>query len=545
MNSHQQTDVVIIGAGPVGLSLAIELGQRGIRCLLVEQNEGVGNNPRAKTTNVRTREHLRRWGIADNLRRASTLSPDYPSDIIFVTRLNGPQLTKIENAFNCAPDHNDLYSESAQWVPQYILEEVLRAHAVTLPSVDIRFNTVYVTAEQSDDGVKTILQNTLSGQEEPIHSAYLVGADGSRSLVRQTIGATLEGKRGTAENFNVQFRSAELGKLNPHGPAIMYWLINGDAPSLIGPMESPDIWYFIATRYDGNLSDIDPKALIRRATNLDFDMEILGSAPWAAHSLIADKYSDGRIFLAGDACHLHPPFGGYGMNMGIADGVDLGWKLAAVLQGWGGLALLASYEQERKPIHNWIVDEANANYAALGNHLTLPGLEAAGPVGEATRREVGDVIFTAKLREFKTLGAVLGYRYESAVIVADGTEPPAMTNTIYRPSGYPGCLAPHLWLDDGTSLYDHFGPGFTLLATGEQAHQNELREALAVADALAIPLRPVVPNDYRLRRRYGANFALIRPDQHVAWRGDVLPEDFGALLEQISGSRVANRFIIA
>ncbi len=545
MNSHQQTDVVIIGAGPVGLSLAIELGQHGIRCLLVEQNESVGNNPRAKTTNVRTREHLRRWGIADKLREASTLPPDYPSDIIFVTRLNGPQLTKIENAFNCSLDRNDLYSESGQWVPQYVLEQVLRAHVDTLPSVEIRFTTAYVGAVQDENGVTTTLRNVHTGEETTVSSAYLVGADGSRSPVRETIGAMMEGKRGTAENVNVQFRSSELGKLNPHGPAIMYWTINGDAPSLIGPMESPDIWYFIATRYDGNLADIDPKALIRRATNLDFEMEILGTAPWAAHSLIADKYAEGRIFLAGDACHLHPPFGGYGMNMGIGDGVDLGWKLTATLQGWGGPALLASYEQERKPIHRMIVDEANANYAALGNHLTLPGLEVPGPVGDATRREVGDVIFTAKMREFKTLGAVLGYRYESPVIVGDGSVPPAMTAMIYRPSGYPGCLAPHLWLEDQTSLYDQFGPGLTLLATDTAATEANLRDAVSVADALDIPLKTVVPNDHRLRRRYGAAFALIRPDQHVAWRGDALPDDFGALLEQISGGNVRELSVVA
>ena len=535
MPAGQETEVLIVGAGPVGLALAIELGTRGVRCVVVEQNDRVGKNPRAKTTNVRTREHLRRWGIAENLRRASRLPPEYPSDIIFATRLNGPQLAKIENAFNCDPARNDLYSESAQWIPQYVLEEVLRQHAVSLPGVEIRFDTTYVGAEQDGEGVSTRVRSATDRAEATIRSRYLVGADGSRSNVRETIGATMQGQRGLAQNYNVQFRAPELAKLHPHGPAIQYWIVNGDSPSLIGPMEGLDVWYFIATRIEGSPEDIDPKVLIRRATNLDFEMEILGTSPWVAHSLIADKYSEGRIFLAGDACHLHPPFGGYGMNMGIADGVDLGWKLAGTLQGWGGPALLESYEPERRPVHQWVIEEAFANYSALGNHLSLPGLETPGPVGDATRREAGDVIFAAKLREFKTLGVVLGYQYkDSAIIVPDGSEPPPLNAMVYRPSAHPGCLAPHLWLEDGSSLYDHFGQGYTLLATDGRA-VGELAYAEAAADTLGLPLKAISAKDDRLRRRYMASLAIIRPDQHVAWRGESLGEDATDLLRRIAG----------
>ncbi len=535
MLAGEETEVLIIGGGPVGLALAIELGSRSVRCIVIEQNDRVGKNPRAKTTNVRTREHLRRWGIAENLRKASRLPPDYPSDVIFVTRLNGPQLTKIENAVHCDPARNDLYSESAQWIPQYVLEEVLQQHAVSFPEVEIRFDTTYVSAEQDGDGVSTRVRKAADGTEVVIRSQYLVGADGSRSSVRETIGATMQGQRGLAQNYNVQFRAPELAKMHPHGPAIQYWMINGDSPSLIGPMEGLDLWYFIATRIEGSPEDIDPKDLIRRATNLDFKMEILGTSPWVAHSLIADKYSEGRIYLAGDACHLHPPFGGFGMNMGVADGVDLGWKIAGTLQGWGGPALLESYERERRPVHQWVIEEAFANYSALGNHLSLPGLETPGPVGDATRREAGDVIFAAKLREFKTLGVVLGYRYtDSAIIASDGTEPPPPNAMVYRPSAHPGCLAPHLWLEDGSSLYDHFGQGYTLVAT-DGRNLGELAGVEAAAQELGIPLKAISPKDHRLRRRYMASLALIRPDQHVAWRGDNLPEDPKDLLRQITG----------
>ncbi len=531
----KETDVLIVGAGPVGLSLAIELGRRGIRCLVTEQNDRVGLNPRAKTTNARTREHLRRWGIAEKLREASQLRADYPSDIVFVTRLNGPLLTKIDNAFNCSPEKNDLYSESAQWVPQFVLEEVLRAYAVTLPSVEIRFDAEYLNAGQDGSGVTATIRDLSDSSEYEVFSKYLVGADGSRSAVRETVGAAMEGAKNIAQNYNVQFLSAELTKLNPHPSAIMYWQINGEVPSVLGPMG--DVWYFIAPRIDSAIADDEEqiKLLIQRSTGFRFAMEIVGKSSWAAHSLIADRYSDGRIFLAGDACHLHPPFGGYGMNMGVSDGVDLGWKLAATLQGWGGRALLASYEAERRPVHKWIIEEAIANYNALGNHLMLPGLEDPGEIGDATRREAGDVIFTAKLREFRTLGAVLGYCYDdSPVIVKDGSAVPPANSMIYRPSAHPGCLAPHLWLEDGRSLYDHFGAGFTLLLTSDE--KSGTNNAENAAHSLGIPLTVVRISNLRVKSRYNANFALIRPDQHVAWRGDALPEDFIRVLEQVTGN---------
>ncbi len=537
MVQREETDVLIVGAGPAGLALAIEMGRLGVRCLVIEQNDRVGYSPRAKTTNVRTREHLRRWGIADNLRAASKLPADYPSNIVFATRMAGPQLTRIENALSCAPQKNDLYSESAQWVPQYVLEEVMRAHAVTLPSVEIRFNSSFLSAEQDDDGVLTTIESVQTKEQVQIRSSYLIGADGARSAIRVAIGATMSGQHGFAKNYNVQFRAPALAGLHQQGPAIMYWMINDDMPSLLGPMDGEDLWYFIATRIDEKRQDLDAKAMIRQATGLDFEMELLGGDPWYAHNLIADKYSEGRIFLAGDACHLHPPFGGYGMNMGIGDAVDLGWKMAAVLQGWGGPELLASYEAERRPVHKWIMDEAVANYSALGNQLAVPGLEAPGPVGDATRREAAEVIYTAKLREFKSLGAVLGYRYDgSPIVVPDGTAIAPQQAIIYQPSARPGCLAPHLWLADGSSLYDHLGEGFTLISTVLNADNSaELQRVEASARTLHIPLKSLVPNDARLLRRYQARFALIRPDQHVVWRGDTLPQDFSAILLQVTG----------
>lgn len=537
-DSGNEIDVLIAGAGPVGLAAAIELGSRGVRCLVVERNDRVGYAPRAKTTNVRTREHLRRWGIADRLREVSPIPRDYPSNVVFATRMTGPRLARFENALNGSPARNDLYSESAQWVPQYVLEEVLREHAASLPGVSISFSTELASFKQDGGGVTSELKDLSTGKVEQVRSAYLIGADGARSLVRDAIGATMTGDRAYSRNYNIIFRAPDLASRHAHGEAIMYWMINEELPSLLGPMDGQGLWFFMVTKLANDIdpASVDPVALIRQGTGLhDLEIEIVGKDPWVAHKLVADHYEQGRVFLAGDACHLHPPFGGFGMNMGIGDAVDLGWKLAATLQGWGGPELLASYEAERRQVHERTIAEAVINYGVLGNQLVRPGLEDPGPLGEATRREVGEIIEATKLREFRTLGIVLGSRYaDSPVIVPDGSEPPPEHFMLYVPSAHPGCLAPHLWLNDGSSLYDHFGSGFTLLVTAGETQQAA--GFAAVAEHLGIPLTVLAPGDRRLPARYAARFALIRPDQHVAWRGDALPADAAALLARVTGA---------
>ena len=534
----ETVEVLIVGAGPVGLSLAIELGHRGIHCLLVERNDRVGYNPRAKTTNVRTREHLRRWGIADALRRASPLPEDYPPNVVFATRMNGPRLALFENAFCAGREKNDLYSEGAQWVPQFVLEEVLRERAGSFDCVDIRFNTALESFDEATGGVVATLRDTRNGEEMRVHSHYLVGADGARSQVRARIEAKLVGEHSFSANLNFVFKSTRLASMHQHGPAIMYWMINEDVPSLLGPMSGDGLWYFIATNTgaDADAATIDAADLIRRATGLDIDIEIVGRDPWVAHRLIADRYSRGHVFLAGDACHLHPPFGGYGMNTGIGDAVDLGWKLAATLQGWGGDRLLATYEEERRPIHELAVSEALANYATVSNQLARPGIEAPGFLGDATRREVSETILTSKTREIRSLGMVKGYRYSgSSIIAPDGTPEPLMQSMVYEPSAHPGCVAPHIWLADGSSLYDHFGPGFSLLLL-DDSEDPAIADFQAAAEKIGLPLTLVRPGDPRLPRRYQAAYALIRPDQHVAWRGNHLPTDPVALLDHVRGT---------
>jgi 2-polyprenyl-6-methoxyphenol hydroxylase-like FAD-dependent oxidoreductase len=522
----------------VGLSLAIELGLRSVRCVVVEQHDRVGLNPRAKLTNVRSREHLRRWGIADALRRASGLPPDYPPNVVFATRLNGYPLARFENAFYCSLERSDLYSEPGQWVPQFVLEEVLRSRAASLPAVEIRFNCKLEQLAEGADGVTAELRDARTGTRSTLRAAYLVGADGAHSTVREILGIAMQGQGALAPNLNVIFRAPALAALHDKGPAIQYWMVNSEAPAYLGPMDGHGLWFLIAPRLPGGTDParVDAKALVRRACGIEFDLEIVHADPWTAHRLIAERYGKGRVFLAGDACHLHPPSGGHGMNMGIGDAVDLGWKLAATLQGWGGPGLLDTYGLERKPVHQRVIDAAVESYALVGGELSREDIERPGAAGDLARSEAGKLILEHKLPEFRSLGLVLGYRYrESPIITPDGTSPVPEQVIEYRPSAQPGCLAPHLWLEDGSSLYDHFGAGFTLLAGGKPATGRAAGLEQAAA-AGGIPLQVLPVTGPRFRDLYEADLALVRPDQHVAWRGDRLPGDGREILDRARGA---------
>lgn len=511
-------DVVVIGAGPVGLALAIELGMRGVRVLVAERNSRSGLAPRAKTTNARTRTHLRRWGIAGALAAASPLGVSYPNDIHFVTSLSGYSLAVFRNAFNAAPDRADAYPEHAQWVPQYTLERVMLEHALTLPSVDLRFDTTFVSAEQDADAVTTRLQDS-AGEVSAFTSRYLIGADGARSTVRERIGATMQGTYGISRHSNVVFHAPGLAQAQVHGPGVMFLQIGPTGLSITGPMDDGDVWYFGTNLRDGEpLTDAKAVEQIKLTTGIDLPYKILSADQWVASELLADKYSEGRIILAGDACHLHPPFGGYGMNMGVGDAVDLGWKIAAELQGWGGPGLVASYEAERRPVHRFVMEEALANHQMMLGSPWRDGLDADTPEGDALRKDVGAAIQTAKAREYHTLGTVLGLGYEGSPIIDSESEPAEPHDgQHYTPSARPGRLAPHGWLEDGRSLYDAFGLGFALVVA-DAADETQVSLAAAEARALEAPLEIVRPGS-AITDLYQADLTLVRPDQHVAWRG--------------------------
>ena len=534
------SQVLVVGAGPAGLALALELGLRGIRTTIVEQQARAGAQPRAKNSNVRTMQHMRRWGIADTLRAASPLPNDYPPNVVFSTTLFGRTLAVIENAFAGTKCQNERFPEPAQWVPQYTVEAVMRKRLAELPSVTLLFGMALEGLVQSDASVNATVRDVATGVSQIISADYLIGADGARSAVRGTIGARMEGEHAFAFNYNLILRVPALNTERPAVRAIMYWLVNEESPGVMGPIDRDALWYFNTNLAPG-VRSIPDEEIVRRvhaAVGRPVEVEIVNRDVWAAHRLIADRYRDRRVLLIGDACHLHPPFGGYGMNLGIADGVDLGWKLAAVLKDWGGEGLLASYETERKPVHQRTIAEAVANYGVLSSHLLRAHIDEDSAEGDAARAEVAKTIYAIKTREFDTLGVVLGSRYqESPIIVDDGSIPPVEHHANFAPSAHPGCLLPHVWLEDGSSIYDQMGREFTLLCL-DAASIADADAILAAAAIVGMPVKLVVLNHARLLALCEKPLVLARPDQYVAWRGSsVQPQ---SLLETVRGATLAN-----
>jgi 2-polyprenyl-6-methoxyphenol hydroxylase-like FAD-dependent oxidoreductase len=534
-----KTDVLIVGAGPVGLALAIELGLQGRRCTVIERNDRVGYAPRAKTTNARSRELLRRWGIADRLAAASPFGIDYPPEVIFATRLAGIELARFHNAFHGSPARDPRFPEHAQWIPQYTVEDILRQHVDTLPGVDLRFETELLSFAQQDSTVHAGIRHLASGQTDQIQASFLVGADGARSTVRERLGIAMDGVSPLGKFHNIVFRSPGLHARHPLGRGIMYWLVNPEVPAVMGPMDKDDRWTFGCEKLAD--ADTDPVQLIRAATGIpDLDIEIISRDEWVAHQLLARRYRDGNIFLAGDACHLHPPFGGFGMNMGIGDAVDLGWKLSAVLAGWGGPTLLDSYEIERRQVHQRVVDEAVVNLSAGSRQFAVHDIERADAQGDAARATAGASILAGKRREFDSLGIVLGSCYDaSPVLVPDGSAPRQIDALQFEQSARPGCRAPHTWVAEGkghgASLFDLFNRhGFTLLVT--RGDTDAATPIVSAAARCGLPLLVVAPRTDGLHALYQSTFALIRPDQFVAWRGDDTVSAIEAL-QTISGKR--------
>jgi 2-polyprenyl-6-methoxyphenol hydroxylase-like FAD-dependent oxidoreductase len=480
---------------------------------------------------------LRRWGLADAVRDASPLPPDFPSDIAFVTRVLGWELTRFPNAMSTTVDRSRPFPEPAQQIPQYVMEDLMREYAEGLPGVSVSLGTILESFEQSDTGVTATVKDIASGETTQINAKFLVGADGAASTVRQQLGIENPGDD-LAPNVSAVLRAPDLWAINDKAPCVHYWTTTPDAPGIVGPLDPTELWWFHLNEADnnGSLTDEELKQKFYAAVGSDdFECEVVANGPWTAEARLADKYRVGRVFLAGDAAHLHPPMGGYGMNMGIGDALDLGWKFAAVINGWGGEELLESYELERRPIAQRVIEEAVSNYKNNSNRYKAEELEEEGPEADALREEIGELIHDEKAKEFATLGVQLGYRYDaSPVIVPDGT--PATPNevSVYVPTARPGHLAPHAWIDDDTCIYDLLGKGgLTLLRLTKKTEQSEA--LIAAAADVDVPLTVVDLIQPEIRELYGADLAIVRPDQHVAWRGNS-GGDATKILDQIRGS---------
>ena len=503
------TQVLIAGGGPVGLAAAVELGRRGIECVVVEPRAAVSHaRPRCKTINVRTMEHLRRWGVVDRLRARAPLSAEFSTDVVFCTSLTGWELARFTGVLGLAPE-GDRFPEIGQQAPQFVLEELLRDLIGELDTASLVLDRRVVDLVQDDDGVSVTIAGP-DGDTELVTADYVLGCDGPRSRVRECLGADYVGEHALRPNFGMVFHAPGLADRVRHGPAVQYWTVNPGAPALLGPLDEVGTWWIIAFGVDRETGEREGAAIIDAAVGEAVCATVLSTDPWTARMQLVDTARVGRVFLAGDAAHLNPPFGGHGMNTGFGDAVDLGWKLAAVLQGWGGPGLLDSYEAERRPVQDEVVRSATANMRTLSTDLLDDDLGADTPAGEHARRTAHGRIRATKHAEFHALDLVLDLGLPGSPAVATGT----------------GERLPHRWLPDGRSLYDVLGPGFTLL-TPPSADVAALTDACATR---GVPLAVAEVLDD------GSPLVLVRPDHHVAWSGSRLPDDLDALVERVTGA---------
>ncbi len=513
--------VLIAGGGPVGLAAAVELGRRGVGCLVIEPRVTVSTaRPRCKTLNVRTMEHLRRWGLADRLRQRAPLPVAWSQDVVFCTSMTGWELSRFTGVLGLVPD-GDRFAELGQQAPQYVLEEVLREAVEELDACRLARGARVIELAQSDEFVDVTIE-TPDGETKIVRAEYVIGADGPRSTVRDRIGSAYHGDQALRPNFGMVFTCPELNAAVRHGPAVQYWVVNPSAPALLGPLDQAGTWWAIAFGVDRDTGEREAGALIDNIVGRPVTATVVSTDPWTARMQIADRMRDRRVFLAGDAAHLNPPFGGHGLNTGVADAVDLGWKLAAVLDGWAGPLLLDSYEQERRPVQERVIAAATANMRVLSTELLADNLDDDDAAGADARDAAGARIQKTKKAEFHALDLVLGLRIDDSPVIPMAAD------------GLAGSRLPHVVLDDGRSLYDLLGPELTLLVLAGNTGSERLAE---VARGCGVPLEMVDLTGTGYADRVGAALVLVRPDQVVAWSGPRSPADARALIATVRGER--------
>jgi 2-polyprenyl-6-methoxyphenol hydroxylase-like FAD-dependent oxidoreductase len=531
----RRTQVLIAGGGPVGLAAAIELGRRGIGCVVVEPRTTVSRaRPRCKTINVRTMEHLRRWGIADRLRERAPLPVAYSQDIVFCTSLTGYVLSRFTGVLGLSPE-GERFPEVGQQAPQYVFEELLRAAASELSDISLLTGRQVIGLDQDEHEVRAQIAGE-DGTRTELTADYALGCDGPRSTVREAIGSHYIGEHSLRPNFGMVFHAPELLTRTAHGSAVQYWILNDAAPSLLGPIDLHGTWWMIAFGIDREQGSRDASALIDAAAGEPTEARVLSVDPWRARMQLVDHARRRRVFLAGDAAHLNPPFGGHGLNTGIGDAVDLGWKLAAVLHGWGGSALLESYEAERRPVQTAVIGAAEANNRVLATELLSENLDTDDATGQRARHEAHHVIQASKQAEFHALDLVLDIAYENSPVVPHDATPNPPHHEASPPSrAVPGARLPHARFADARSIYDELGSGMTLLALGPDT-SDDAQAIETAARARRVPMRIAHLQGHNLHDRYGARLIMVRPDQHVAWSGHKAPRDTSELIDLIRGA---------
>ncbi len=536
------SDVLIVGAGPTGLTLAIDLGRRGVRCTLIEQKERPAFLPKMERINARSMEIYRRMGLAPKI-RAAGLRLDCPMDVYIVLALNEPPLLHLRypsveaaQAQTRATNDGTLPLEPYQLISQYTLEPLLKSVAETIPAVTVRYACEFISLRQDGAGVTARIRTAAGTQD--IRAAYLVGCDGGASAVRGELGIALSGEGNLMTLRQALYRCDELFDRLPIGDGSRLGPGHGrhyhvaDAKSTFLIMQDSTRHWTLHSVVEG---DDEMKAAFEKIVGIPVEYEMLSCAPWRQNLLLADRYGKDRVFLAGDAVHLVIPTGGLGMNSGVGDAIDLSWKLAATLAGWGGPNLLKSYEIERRQVGERNVGASR--YATLGRRkwrsMWRPEIGEPTPAGAAARKHLSAVADVEQRKSNEMIGAELGYRYVDSPVICNVPGGPEHLFRDYRPTTWPGVRLPHVWLGDGTAMQDRIASGYTILKLGgSKADMRGLEHAIAARGA---PVAVLDVPDAVARDIYGCDLILVRPDLHVVWRGNAAPDDPEAVAAVATG----------
>ncbi|NJL65405.1 MAG: FAD-binding protein [Methylacidiphilales bacterium] len=539
-NNTLETDVLIIGGGPVGLAMAVELRYQGINCILIEQTDGIVNDPKVSTVGPRSMEFCRRWGISQQIRNAGW-SPEHTLDIAWVTSVGGHEIYRAHFPSYAERTLPDYAPETEQVCPQDWFAPIFQKFLGQYPDGIIKFQSRLDSFEQTDKGVVSQVTNLETGTTEIIHAQYMVACDGSRSLIRKACGVDATTFHPTQTFQSVVFRAPKLAEQMGKNHAMVYYLVNPVIQEPLRAVDGKELYRLILKpQADGQVRDAEES--IRAAISIDTPFEIVSNIPWRLSHRVANQYRAGNIFFVGDSAHTLSPSGGFGMNTGIGDAVDLGWKLAATIQGWGGTNLLNTYEIERKPIAVRNLEEANANLERTQKRSIPPIITSDTKEGDRIRKEMAVGMERSNVKqEFDAPGVHFGFRYESSIIIPDG-EPPTNDAFQWQQTSYPGCRFPHAWLEPGKSTLDLFGHGFVLISFKPAPEIEKFAKACQERNVPFTNQQINNPEIAQLcdRALHGSQgehraFILVRPDGHVAWRGDTLPEDAGTLIDQIRG----------
>ena len=515
--------VIVVGAGPVGLALAINLGRAGIKTILLERNPEPQFLPKMERCNARSMEMFRRIGLSKKIREAG-LRADCPMDVFIVEDLTKPALLEekhpsIQTFQEKIRECKDLSMslEPYQLISQYTLEPLLKSEAEALQSVEVLFGHEFVEFEQSDDGVSVRCEDS-DGKSKTLTGAYLVGCDGGSSPIRKQLGIKLRGEGGILELQQALFYCEELFERLPHGngPGQGRHYHRADAEhTFLIMQDSTKHWSLHATASGAEAM----KRKFEEIVGFPVNYKLLSCAPWRQNLLLADRYREGRVFLAGDSVHLVIPTGGLGMNTGVGDAFDLAWKLIGTLKGWGGPELLDSYEIERRQIGDRNVGASR--YANVGRQkwrsIATDEIFNGTDAGESTKRKLIQVADLEQRKGNRMIGAELGYRYVDSPCIDNIPGGPEHRVGEYNPSVWPGSRLPHCWLDDGTALQDQLPETYILLSLGNKSlDTSKLRQSY---EATGAPVTEVRIESNRLRDLYGFDLLVLRPDMHVVWRG--------------------------